>query len=58
MSAQTHLPEMVWAEEWLAARKDVLVKEKESEPGPRAGQRRAAAAAADGAHRTSRWTGL
>jgi predicted dithiol-disulfide oxidoreductase (DUF899 family) len=28
MSADTHLPEVVSPEEWLAARKDLLVKEK------------------------------
>jgi predicted dithiol-disulfide oxidoreductase (DUF899 family) len=30
MTADTHLPEVVWPEEWLAARKDLLVKEKEA----------------------------
>ena len=30
MSADTHLPEVVSPEEWLAARKDLLVKEKEA----------------------------
>ena len=30
MSADTHLPEVVSPEEWLAARKELLVKEKEA----------------------------
>ena len=30
MTADTHLPEVVSPEEWLAARKDLLVKEKEA----------------------------
>jgi predicted dithiol-disulfide oxidoreductase (DUF899 family) len=30
MSAETHLPEVVSAEEWLAACKELLVKEKEA----------------------------
>ena len=30
MSADTHLPEVVSPEEWLTARKDLLVKEKEA----------------------------
>ena len=30
MTADTHLPEVVSHEEWLAARKDLLVKEKEA----------------------------
>ena len=30
MTADTHLPEVVSPEEWLAARKDLLVKGKEA----------------------------
>ena len=30
MTADTHLPEVVSPEEWLAARKELLVKEKEA----------------------------
>ena len=30
MTADMHLPEVVSPEEWLAARKDLLVKEKEA----------------------------
>ena len=49
MNADTHLPEVVSPEEWLAARKELLVKEKEATRS-RPGQRRPASAA-DGAHR-------
>ena len=49
MTAGMHLPEVVSPEEWLAARRDLLVKEKEA---TRARDRvNGPAAAADGAHR-------
>jgi predicted dithiol-disulfide oxidoreductase (DUF899 family) len=50
MTADTHLPEVVSPEEWLAARKDLLVKENEATLARDRVNGRPAAAG-DGAHR-------